>query len=135
MTYYQTNPSREEWESITGANRIGLELSGCQEVFRRRLFEASKSLLSNTGVPEEKILSHRLYINEVFEFDSEVSFILLLPNNRNVCSGIGEEETLKPGYITLPLHQFEICELSMYYRFVLDCFICNANNLYNQQVF
>ncbi|ESO10024.1 hypothetical protein HELRODRAFT_167861 [Helobdella robusta] len=111
--------SSEEWDSLINLTATPTKLnkvdSTLQHNFINQLYESSLELMRDVGVPEEDFLEHRVYMNEVFEFSSEVSFILLMPNFKQVCSGLGEEEKTIPGHISLPLQQFEIYHMKTYH--------------------
>ena len=111
--------ARKEWNALVNLNsreestksfKSNANVLNDHKQFALQVFKSCNELLKQLKIDKNEICRHRLYVKEMFEFNQEVAFILLLPSAKEVCSGLGDEQRNFPGCINLPLHHFEICE-------------------------
>ncbi|XP_051877152.1 ankyrin repeat and fibronectin type-III domain-containing protein 1-like [Pristis pectinata] len=115
------NVSRDEWEwlqKLTGLDEP-TPSDPCEEtpqrLFQQELRAAIPELVKHIALPLQQVKEFRLYSQEVLEFASDLSFLLLLPPSEDVCTAPGQN-TLSPhsGLLTLPLQSFELVHFFTY---------------------
>uniref|UniRef100_A0AC35U3F3 Ras-associating domain-containing protein n=1 Tax=Rhabditophanes sp. KR3021 TaxID=114890 RepID=A0AC35U3F3_9BILA len=90
-----------------------------QNIFHEKLYRAVNLLLSDLEVAPENFGQHRLYRLNVFQMDSDVSMILMVPKTDEVClMSIGNNSISALDYgkgcTTIPIPVFEMIHLSAY---------------------
>ncbi|XP_041097886.1 ankyrin repeat and fibronectin type-III domain-containing protein 1-like [Polyodon spathula] len=112
--------SRMEWEwlqALSSQNQsVDLRSRPPQpppSVFVRELRGAVIQLLTQLSIPLAKARDYRLYTQEVLQFGDNVSFLLLLPHPEDIWSA-PEQHGRVNGFLTLPLHIFELVHFSAY---------------------
>ncbi|XP_045772114.1 uncharacterized protein LOC123872037 isoform X2 [Maniola jurtina] len=114
----------EEAQSINNLVPIGMneKPSESQEIFLEQIASASRRLFRDMEIPDESVVTHRIYDLEVIELNNDVSFIMVCPPAEQACSVPGQKEILlqKGDLLSLPIQAFEMIHLQTYHTNILN---------------
>ncbi|XP_045448894.1 uncharacterized protein LOC123657385 [Melitaea cinxia] len=138
-TRIRDNPhvSAEEWEYLksqsgkTDENQCINNLvsignnekpSESQQMFLEQIATATRRLFKDMEIPDENVITHRIYDLEVIELNHDVSFIMICPPAEQACSVPGQKEILlqKGDLLSLPIQAFEMIHLQTYHTNILN---------------
>uniref|UniRef100_A0A915HVG0 Uncharacterized protein n=1 Tax=Romanomermis culicivorax TaxID=13658 RepID=A0A915HVG0_ROMCU len=114
--YIRDNPhvSKEEWDwlrKLESGECDHCQPTPTQLAFHWSLSSAAQILLGDLQVGRRETADHRIFIRELVEVHPDVTFILLLPPNNDVCSAPGHQwagQEEKRGCFALPVPIFEL---------------------------
>ncbi|CAH2106139.1 unnamed protein product [Euphydryas editha] len=114
----------EENQSINNLVSIGNneKPSESQEIFLDQIATATRRLFKDMEIPDENVITHRIYDLEVIELNHDVSFIMICPPAEQACSVPGQKEILlqKGDLLSLPIQAFEMIHLQTYHTNILN---------------
>ncbi|XP_052740268.1 uncharacterized protein LOC112046488 isoform X3 [Bicyclus anynana] len=96
--------------------------SESQEMFLEQIATASRRLFKDMEIPDESVITHRIYDLEVIELNNDVSFVMVCPPAEQACSVPGQKEILlqKGDLLSLPIQAFEMIHLQTYHTNILN---------------
>lgn len=96
--------------------------SESQEMFLEQIATATRRLFKDMEIPDENVITHRIYDLEVIELNHDVSFIMICPPAEQACSVPGQKEILlqKGDLLSLPIQAFEMIHLQTYHTNILN---------------